>query len=480
MTDAVVAGPRGPAVVVGALLAAGVVLVLGPGAPGTARAAEPTVRLIVAHADGATAAERLRARTRAHVRLDQRLRLPATEVVTVPASEARAALDRLDRNPTVRYAERDVRWHALTQDFEPRLWHLSRIRARSAWPLSAAGAGVTVAVVDTGINTVHEDLASEIAPGGRSWVQDGFGIKDRNGHGSHVSATLVGDDDGMGVVGVAPGAQVLPLRALDAGGSGTVSDIASAFDYAGAAGVRVVSASLGGQEVTQTVEAAILAHPGTLYVAAAGNDAADNDLRPTFPCNSSALNVICVGATDQADQRASFSNFGRRTVDLFAPGEDILSAWAPGPSAYFDLDLSDGDQADGTSFAVPQVSAVAALVVARHPEYSAVQVKNAVLAGVDALPTLAGLAVTGGRLDAERALTVTPADQDGDGVGNVWDDCPAAHDPARRTATTTAPGTRATTATATAWSMPTIGASTSRPRTARTAAPRRSTATATA
>ena len=169
--------------------------------------------------------------------------------------------------------------------------------------------------------------------------------------------------------------------------------------------------------------------PGTLYVAAAGNDAADNDLRPTFPCNSSALNVICVGATDQADQRASFSNFGRRTVDLFAPGEDVLSGLGPGAVGV----LRPGPQRRRPSgwHVVRRAAGLRRRRPRRRPppgvQRRSGQERGA--RGVDALPTLAGLAVTGGRLDAERALTVTPADQDGDGVGNVWDDCPAANDP---------------------------------------------------
>ena len=148
-------------------------------------------------------------------------------------------------------------------------------------------------------------------------------------------------------------------------------------------------------------------------------EGADNDFRATYPCNSPQRNVICVGATDEGDARAIFSNVGRRSVDVFAPGADILSAWLPG---------SAWRRSSGTSMAAPHVAGVAALVLARNPSLSAIELKNAVLNGVQRIAGLAPLSVTGGRLDAVGAVTVAPLDADRDGIGDAWDVCARAPD----------------------------------------------------
>jgi len=212
---------------------------------------------------------------------------------------------------------------------------------------------------------------------------------------------------------VAPDARLLPLKALDDDGVGYVSDVAAAFDLAGRMGVPIVNASLGTTEGSRIVDLAIERHPGTLYVAAAGNERADNDRFPVYPCNARAPNVICVGASDQADGRASFSNVGARSVDVFAPGVGILSTVGGSYAT-----------ASGTSFAAPHVAGIAALVLARNPGASALMVKNAVLSAADPVPGLGKLAVTGGRANALRALTGGAADGDADGVGDLWDSCP--------------------------------------------------------
>jgi subtilisin family serine protease len=380
-----------------------------------ASAAAPTAvddgsaRIIVARRAGTTAAE-LRARAGG----ERIAAIPGlrAEVLLVPAANRDRILARLNRGPGVRFAEPDARLALMGPDRMAEQWGLARIRAPSVWPLST-GAGITVAVVDSGYNPQHEDLpATRIAPGGVDFIEGGFPA-DEDGHGTHVTATIVGDSDAQGISGVAPSARALPLRAL-AGGGGFVSDIAAAFDY-GAQRARIVSASLGGETFSDTLDEVIRAHPDTLFVVAAGNDGSDNDTVPTYPCVSRALNVICVGASDEADQRAGFSNVGRTTVDVFAPGVDILSGWINGASSFA--------FSNGTSMATPHVSGIAALVRARNPALSAVGLKNAVLNGVQRLPALEGLAVTAGRVDAVRAVTETPPDSDADGIGDAWDVC---------------------------------------------------------
>ena len=137
--------------------------------------------------------------------------------------------------------------------------------------------------------------------------------QDQNGHGTHVAGIIAAvENNGIGVSGVAPGPRCMPLRVLDSSGSGTIDDVAAAFAYAGQHNIPIVNASLGGPSSSQTLEQAVDPYPGTLYVVAAGNDGTDNDDpgTPFYPCDIPAANLICVGASDQNDQPADFSNYG--------------------------------------------------------------------------------------------------------------------------------------------------------------------------
>ncbi len=395
---------------------AAVALVLGLLAlalPAAAAAAEPTARIVVLREPGVSAAS-----VRAGAERVKAVPGLRAEVLRVPAADRDATLARLNRLPGVRIAEPDMLMHAMGPDRSAEQWGMARVRAPSAWPLTL-GAGVTVAVVDSGANLDHEDLpAQQIAPGGHDWVDDDDDPDDANGHGTHVTASIVGDRDAQGINGVAPSSRALVLRVLNAQGNGFVSDIASAFDYAGSRGVRIVSASLGARGFSETLDQVIRSYPRTLFVVAAGNDGSDNDLAPTYPCNAPGVNVICVGASDTGDQRAGFSNVGRVSVDVFAPGVGILSAWLG----------TSFNSIEGTSMATPFVSGIAALVLARAPSQSTLALKNAVLNGAVAVPALAPSAVTGARADAVRAVTLAPPDADRDGIGDSWDVCRLASD----------------------------------------------------
>ena len=391
-----------------------------------ARAAEGDI--IVQREPGLDRKDQRELRADAGVKLVSDLGIERTELVEPKDGDVAEALAELRANDDVVYAEPDRTMHAtalLNDDYWAFLWGLPSIDAPEAWE-DTSGTGVTVAVVDTGITADHEDLAGQVAVNADEVVgngldddnngfkddvtgwdfisndptpQDGHVYQDGSwaGHGTHVAGTIaaVGDNN-TGVVGVAPAAKILPLRALGNNGSGSTSGIAAAFDYAGDMGVKVVNASLGGG-FSNAIKSTIAAHPNTLYVVAAGNDGENADVySDAYPCALPLDNIVCVGATDGNDVRASFSNYGLTSVDLFAPGVSIFSTANGSTSAYRYM--------SGTSMASPHVAGAAALELAARPSATAWELKQALLISVDAKPQLTGLSVTGGRLNADRAV----------------------------------------------------------------------------
>ena len=280
------------------------------------------------------------------------------------------------------------------------------IDAPDAWTRST-GAGVSVAVVDTGVLADHPDLVGGVADGWDFWDDDAE-PEDEHGHGTHVAgiiAARAGND--LGVVGVAPDSTVMPLRVLDAAGQGLTSVEIQAFAHAAEAGVKVVNASFGSERYSAAEDLVIRQHPETLFVVAAGNDHANLDTHPSYPCSLSYDNVLCVGASTLADTPAEFSNHGATSVDLFAPGEDVASTWLDGSYA---LD-------SGTSMAAPLVAGTAALIAAVYPSMKATALRAAILDGVDRPAALAGLSSSGGRLNANGALAAAAAAQESKPLG---------------------------------------------------------------
>jgi subtilisin family serine protease len=221
---------------------------------------------------------------------------------------------------------------ALTGDpLSEQQWGLHRIGAPAAWSV-ATGAGVKVAVVDSGVNLGAPDLARALAPGW-DFVQRDDEPADTNGHGSHIAGVIAARaNDGVGMAGVAPGATLIPVRVLGNTNRGTCPDSAAGLGYAVQAGARVVNFSVGQYEPCPAARAVIDGSPQTLFVVSAMNDGADVDAAPTYPCAEPSPNLICVAATDAQDRLSAISNYGARTVDLGAPGEGILSTvlkWGP-------------------------------------------------------------------------------------------------------------------------------------------------------
>jgi subtilisin family serine protease len=374
--------------------------------------------IIVDREPGVSAVQQAALRARAGVGYVGPGPLPGTEIDRAPAGGLAAAVAALAHDPQVRYAEPngEVRAASVPNDtYFSYQWALSNtgqsafgtrgtpgddIGALYAWAHST-GSNVTVAVVDSGVDYNATDLPQPFI---NAWdyVSATNHPQDQFGHGTHVAGIIAAlQNNNTGVSGVAPAAKIMPLRVLDQNGTGTDVNVAQAFDVAGADGVPIVNASLGSTAPSQAIEQAIQAHPSTLYVVAAGNDGTNNDdpSTPFYPCDAPEPNVICVGASDQNDQPAWFSDYGATTVDLFAPGVNILSTY-PGGYAYD----------DGTSMATPMVSGTLALMLAHNSSLDATQLKSDLLASVDGSPQLAGLAVSGGQLDAAAAVATAGGD----------------------------------------------------------------------
>lgn len=388
--------------------------------------------IIVKYKPALSPQARTRLRASAGVRYLAATSLANTETDRVRPGDLAQALKALTTAPGVVYAEANASVTSTAATNPPNnpdfgeQWALANtgyfvgdtpgddVGALSAWSESK-GAGVTVAVVDTGFDFSAPGLAGQ-SVGGYNFVDPGTLPQDGNGHGTHVSGIIAAiQGNGIGVSGLAPDAKIMPLQAMDASGSGSYANVAAAFNYAGAAGVRIVSASLGGTVPSQTMTDAITSHPNTLYVVAAGNAGTNNDnaSTPFYPCDIAAANLICVGASDASDNPASFSDYGRNSVSLFAPGVDILSTWL---SDTTDLGCSVAIPCattayeSGTSMATPMVSATLALMLSANPNLTSAQLKADLLATVTPVSALASLSVSGGVLNAGAAVNaVTPA-----------------------------------------------------------------------
>ncbi len=213
----------------------------------------------------------------------------------------------------------------------------SDMNLETAWNLLTDCSSTIVAVIDSGVNYNHEDLAANMwtttafPKHGRNFVDGNDDPMDTNGHGTHVAGTIgaVGNN-GKGITGVCWTARIMALRALNTVGSGTTANIISAIEFASANGAKVINMSLGGGggfdplfsgaiDVAQAADVAV--------VVAAGNDGVDNNVTATWPCNFTQTNLLCVAALDQAYALASFSNWGATKVGVGAPGTNVVSTW---------------------------------------------------------------------------------------------------------------------------------------------------------
>ncbi len=298
----------------------------------------------------------------------------------------------------------------------------SDIDAQEAWGLNTGSSNVIVAVIDTGVDYNHNDLAANMwhnpgeIPGdstdndGNGYIDDVYGINaitnsgdpwDDHYHGTHCAGTIgaVGNN-GTGVVGVCWTVKIMALKFLNSGGSGYSSDAITCIEYAVANGAHIMSNSWGGGGFSQALNDAIVAakNAGVLFIAAAGNSGTNNDISPHYPSSYTVDNVIAVAATDRYDQLAYFSCFGATSVDVAAPGVGIYST-VPG-NGYNSL--------SGTSMATPHVAGLAALIKADDPTATWSQIKSRILETVEVKTDLQGRVATEGRVNAYDALNNSP------------------------------------------------------------------------
>ena len=390
--------------------------------------------LIVGFRPNATEWQEQRAVDKAGAEISDRIESVDAALVTVDPGDAEDATATLMRNRAVQFVEPNyvLRANRLPNDHGfGEQWGLRNlghyggklgadISATAAWDITTGG-GVTVAVVDTGVSYKHPDLA------GNTWANagdpknghddDGDGFDDDvvgadfinndsdpdddGGHGTHVAGIIGAQgNNATGVTGVNWDVNIMALKFLDENGEGNTADAANAIDYAVQHGARVVNASWGGPAFSQALYGSIkrAGERGVLVVAAAGNEGANSDSAPDYPAAFDLPNVVSVAATDRSDRLLDFSNYGSKSVDLGAPGDDVYSTvpTISDPTGYASF--------SGTSMAAPFVSGAAALYLSKFPQAGADQVKAAILQSVDKLPTLAGKTVTGGRLNIARAL----------------------------------------------------------------------------
>ncbi len=391
--------------------------------------------------------------------------VPGNQIFVVKADTGKDVMqlvESLKAEANVEYAEPNYLYYAFDTPNDPdfnKLWGMNNtgqtggtadadIDAPEAWAITKGDTSIVVGVIDTGVDYKHPDLAANMwtNPGEDAWADpndpntgngiddDGNGYVDDwrgwdfanddndpfddNGHGTHVSGTIGGvGNNSVGVAGVNWKVKIMPLKFLTGSGSGSLSAAIEAINYANSFGVNVTNNSWGGGGRSQALEDAIRAadQANSLFVAAAGNNGTDNDATANYPSNYDVPNVLAVAAIDHKGDRALWgstgtpglcgcngsvtdppgSNYGATTVDLGAPGKDIYSTTPNNTYSTF----------SGTSMATPHVTGVAALTLAKFPNLTDTQLKAKLMNSVEPSAGLQGKTVTGGVINALKAVS---------------------------------------------------------------------------
>ncbi|MCC6278855.1 MAG: S8 family serine peptidase [Oligoflexia bacterium] len=340
----------------------------------------------------------------------------------------------------VRFAEKSLTWKADQVESAPLpkqakgLWAMKAINAGEAWEITRGNRNIIVAVTDTGTFRDHRELKSnlwvnvgesgkdangkdksknKIDDDGNGYVDDlnGFNFVWKNGnctddhyHGTHVAGTIgATEGDNSGIMGVIPEVSIMTIKFLNDSGHGKTEDGIKSIIYAVNNGAKVINASWGGDEFSQAMADAIeyANSKGVLFAAAAGNSFSDIDKDPHYPASFEHPNVITVGASSDPDDMSFFSCYGKRSVDLAAPGSYIYSTfnprWGTAHHEFYEV-------MSGTSMATPHVAGAAALVWAANPSLSHLQVKEILISTVAQAKDWNGKSVSGGILNLGAAV----------------------------------------------------------------------------
>lgn len=390
--------------------------------------------IVVGFNQGVTALETAALRTQFNAQLRHRFTLVNAEVWGVPpTADLPALLGQVAALSAVRYAEPSWVVTATIIPNDPRfseLYGMQKISAPLAWDTAVGDDNpVVIATIDTGVNYNHEDLRGNMwtnpgeIPGNgvdddnNGWVDDVYGIRcqnngsDRSGnpmddhnHGSHCSGTHSGHgNNAVGVAGVMWRARIMGAKFLNSGGSGYISDGAVCLEYTIKMGARLSNNSWGGGGYSQTF--ADLLEVGRrsnyFFVCAAGNHGGNNDGGSYYPCCYPHDNVMGVAASDQSDNKASFSGYGTRFVEVAAPGVSVLSCMISGYGTM-----------SGTSMATPHAAGAAGLLWSFNPELTYQEVMQILMDTSDKLPQWNGVVAANGRINVAQALTrVGPPDK---------------------------------------------------------------------
>jgi subtilisin family serine protease len=368
---------------------------------------------------------------------------PNLQLVSIPPAVGdQAAADTYRLDPNVLYVQPNYVYridNTPNDPMYPNMWNLNNtgqgggtvdadVDAPEAWDKVTGSKTVAVGDIDTGIDYTHDDLKAEAKPNPaecngvpgvdddhNGYIDDCHGIDtingdsdpmDDNGHGTHTAGTIgaVGNNS-LGVVGINWNITIVACKSHDSSGNGTSASIIGCYQYMEAekaVGVNVIATnnSYGGCPEACGYDQATynaIKHnmkKGILFVASAGNDNSNNDTTPKYPATYFLPNVVSVAATDRNDARASFSNYGLRTVMLGAPGVSVLSTYKG--NTYASL--------SGTSMSGPHVAGTAGLLKAENPKWNWKKIRNRILSSTDAKPSMSGKTVTGGRLNVNNAV----------------------------------------------------------------------------
>jgi subtilisin family serine protease len=351
-------------------------------------------------------------------------------VVKLPSNmKVEDALKKYKNDPNVEYAEPNYIIRKLettpNDTYYSSQWGLVKVLANKVWDTCKGSDNTIVAVIDSGIDLNHPDLKDHIwkNPGetncsdgidndnngfvddcyGWNFVSNSNNTQDDNGHGTHV-AGIIGavTNNSEGVAGLNWYVKLMPVKSFNSDGYGDVANLIKAINYAVNNGAKIINLSSEfygppSQALYDAIKSA--GDRGVLFVAAAGNDSWNNDKTPVWPASFNLSNIISVGASDQYDNLAYFSNYGQKTVHLLAPGTDIFST-------YFDKtnNQSTYKSLEGTSMATPFVSGAAALLMSCLNNATIYEIKERIVSSVDVFDSLSTKAISSGRLNIYNAL----------------------------------------------------------------------------